>query len=52
MENKLPIGTLEADAEEDLVVHIGDYDNGQHHSVSNASEMVNIEDKTKVVNSV
>ena len=52
MENRLPIGTLEADTEEDLVIHTGDHDDNQIHSFSNTSEMESIEEKTKVFNSV
>ena len=52
MANRLPVGTLEADTEEDLVVHSGDHDNNHHNSISNTSEMKHTKEKTDVFNSV
>lgn len=49
MENILPVGTLEEDTKEDLVVHTGDHDNNHHHSISNTNEMEHTEEKTNVL---
>ena len=52
MENGLPVGTIEADAEEDLIIHNGNHNDDQHQSFSNTNEMEDNEVKTEGFNSM
>ena len=52
MKSRLPVGTVEADTEEDLIIHTGNHDDNQHQSFSNMNEMEDNEVKTEGFNSV